>query len=298
MKNKNRHSATKKQHKQGVAEFFSDSADYWSTIYDEKAGKDIYDHTAVVVRQKRVLEKIKSYVQSSDGIVLEAGCGAGQLLQKLEFEGYPVVGMDFSLSMIKTARSRLQQLKKCIGLVVGDIDYLPFKTAVFSSVISVGVLQYLSDNKRNVNELCRVAIENGIVCVTLPNFFRMTNFTDPYYLLRFFEFVFVKIRKMIMKDEKCFNADDYHKNRNFANRRYFYGHLNSFFKRHGRRLLDSSVIGFGPVTFFRHLLFPVNISLLLSAFLEKISTKKGCNWLKLFGNRWVFIYGTESNRKI
>jgi hypothetical protein len=34
----------------------------------------------------------------------------------------------------------------------------------------------------------------------------------------------------------------------------------------------------------------------LSSYLEKISRKKGWRWLKLFGNRWVFIYGVESKR--
>lgn len=78
--------------------------------------------------------------------ILDLGCGTGLLSLFLKKEVY---GADFSFQMLKKARPREI-------VVQADMDFLPFRDAVFDSVLSFTSLQNLPSFDRIFKEVRRV----------------------------------------------------------------------------------------------------------------------------------------------
>jgi SAM-dependent methyltransferase len=99
--------------------------------------------------------------------VLEVGCEAGGLLRRLD-EGPRVVGLDLSLSALRTARSELGT--RAIDLVHADATRpLPFRDGEFDAVIASEVLEHCRSPRRIVGEIHRVLAPRGRAVFTIPN---------------------------------------------------------------------------------------------------------------------------------
>jgi ubiquinone/menaquinone biosynthesis C-methylase UbiE len=99
--------------------------------------------------------------------VIDLGTGVGSTLGI--FPGnVPVIGMDFSLSMIQKVS---EHRKRFIG-VVGSIYHLPFRTNCAFLISSVGITEYLRDKKSLMDEMKRVIKKGGFVLITIspPSF--------------------------------------------------------------------------------------------------------------------------------
>ncbi len=81
-----------------------------------------------------------------EGRILDLGCGTGLLSLFLKREVY---GADFSFQMLKKAKRREI-------VVQADMDFLPFRDAVFDSVLSFTSLQNLPSPDHIFNEVRRV----------------------------------------------------------------------------------------------------------------------------------------------
>lgn len=107
-----------------------------------------------------------------DGWVLDAGCGSLVFTAKAyaEFNMRPVVFLDQSIEMLRAAKARLIALKGEIpvewALIQGDVLGLPFKSQVFETAISLGVLHVLEQGERMVGELERVLTDVGSLYLT------------------------------------------------------------------------------------------------------------------------------------
>ena len=78
------------------------------------------------------------------GAVLELGCGTGRVSVPLAASGVTVVGVDFSMPMLRRARTRARTaaLGSRLRLVRSDIQALPFAPDSFEMVIApYGVMQ-------------------------------------------------------------------------------------------------------------------------------------------------------------
>jgi SAM-dependent methyltransferase len=100
------------------------------------------------------------------GSVLELGCGTGRISLPLARAGISVVGIDRSQPMLQRAAKRLSAMRKRAGgrdtrrlcLVRGDIRFLPFAPASFSTVLApYGILQSLVRDKDLNSTLAAVA---------------------------------------------------------------------------------------------------------------------------------------------
>ncbi len=89
----------------------------------------------------------RNFALHSGGPVLELGCGTGRISLPLGRAGVSLVGIDRSEPMLARARKRVRRagLQKRVGLICGDIRFLPFRgTPSFSTVVApYGVLQSL-----------------------------------------------------------------------------------------------------------------------------------------------------------
>ena len=111
-------------------------------------------------------ERIKQFLLETDTtpdfckgkLILDAGCGNGQLTDALTSFGSKVVGIDYSTSVFEA--NRRKQSKK-VFFVQGDLESPPFKSGVFDIIISNGVLHHTPDTHRTFNEVTRLVKEGG-----------------------------------------------------------------------------------------------------------------------------------------
>ena len=114
-----------------------------------------------------VHSSLRRYLKAptSSARVLDAGCGAGKLLEELTgiYRG-GAVGMDFSPVSLKLCKER--PVKK---LVNSSVLELPFKSESFDAVVSLDVLYHkgVTDDVAALKEFKRVLKDDGIIILNL-----------------------------------------------------------------------------------------------------------------------------------
>jgi len=100
---------------------------------------------------------------STQGKILEAGCGAGRLLRYYKQRGYDISGIDF----IEHAITKLKQVDSELQVRTADITDLPYPANTFRYVLSFGLLHNLEHGlKKAMQETYRVLQEGGKVCAS------------------------------------------------------------------------------------------------------------------------------------
>jgi SAM-dependent methyltransferase len=95
------------------------------------------------------------------GLVLDVGCGTGQLASAIAAEGYDVCGVDLSAAMVARARER-----GLAGTYAGVTTALPFAENSFDLALTVATLHHLETPARvatTVREMGRVIKPGGFV---------------------------------------------------------------------------------------------------------------------------------------
>jgi carbamoyltransferase len=114
---------------------------------------------------KRLLDAI-----GSNKLILECGCGTGQLSHFLSLNNNHVLGIDLSLASLKLAvEHKLRNEVPRSGFVQMNILDLGVKDNTFDVVISSGVLHHTSDARRAFASIVRKVKPGGLVIVGLYN---------------------------------------------------------------------------------------------------------------------------------
>ena len=108
----------------------ANNKDYW-----EKRWFDIPSDAPMENENKYPLKYAKLTVNSHDGKILEAGCGAGRILSYLYYKNYDVVGIDFIESAIKKIKIKY----KDINAEVSDISNTNFDDNSFDTILAFGL---------------------------------------------------------------------------------------------------------------------------------------------------------------
>lgn len=145
---------------QQIKEFLA--AKVWikdTNYYNEakQASEDIINHAGFKI--------INSYLNNTRTI-LEIGCGEGTKLFKLGPKKSTKTGVDISSDAIKIAKKQYPQ----INFLQADIEKLPFKDNQFDAVFSAFVLEHVSNVRKIILEMIRVAKRNGLIIFICPNF--------------------------------------------------------------------------------------------------------------------------------
>ena len=114
----------------------------------------------------------------SGGLVLDVGCGVGQVVGRLHQQGFQVYGVDVSEPNIDRAK------KVCPNCQVYNGKLLPFKDSFFESVGAFNVLEHVEEPEAFIQELVRVCQSGGKVIISSPNFFRVFGFRDYHPRMR------------------------------------------------------------------------------------------------------------------
>ena len=134
---------------------FDEMGIYWAEIADENS-------------TKRQIQFIKNAVKK-DGLILDLACGTGRHTNPLTIEGYNILGLDVSSTLLRIAKKRLVQAQ----LVQADMRHLPFKLEAFSSAVSMDTsFGYLPSEKadlESLTELRKSFCEGGLLIVDVFN---------------------------------------------------------------------------------------------------------------------------------
>ena len=98
--------------------------------------------------------------------VLEIGCGAGQGFGLLSATAKQLVGGDYSMALLRSARSHYDTR---VPLVCLSADALPFKSASFDVVLCFEASYYVPDMERAFDDIARVLAPNGTVLFVNAN---------------------------------------------------------------------------------------------------------------------------------
>ena len=149
----------------GVSRHFDDRSTDWEHAYGDETG---YPRRYFLSRMEGVLGLLGDL---SGQEVLDVGCASGTYLEALAARGARVTGADLSPRMIRRAgaRAREEGWSRLRGLAAADCRALPFAPDSFDAVIAVGVLEYVPQPRRFLDEAGRLLRPGGRLLVTVPH---------------------------------------------------------------------------------------------------------------------------------
>ncbi len=126
-----------------------DGYDLWAGTYDQT------DNPLVALDRRHTLDLLNPRPGQR---ILDAGCGTGYYLSRIDSAGAWALGLDFSPGMLKVARSRLPR----IPLVQTDLDGgLPVGPRRFDAVLCALVSEHLTNLPLTFAEFSRVLRPGG-----------------------------------------------------------------------------------------------------------------------------------------
>jgi ubiquinone/menaquinone biosynthesis C-methylase UbiE len=108
---------------------------------------------------------------NKDAVILEVGCGAGKLINKvgkLKTASH-VLGLDISPIGVKTGKTNSKTSNCFTEFIIGDAETLPQKSESVDLVISNNVFEHLTDPQKCISEIARVLKSGGLFAMNCPN---------------------------------------------------------------------------------------------------------------------------------
>jgi len=106
------------------------------------------------------------------GRVLDIGCGVGQVVVRLNREGFEAHGVDVAAPNIVKAAAFTDRCR------VYDGARLPYPDEYFECVGALNVLEHVEDPEEFIREAVRVTAPGGRVVLSSPNFLRFLGWRD------------------------------------------------------------------------------------------------------------------------
>ncbi len=134
--------------------------------------------------------------------VLDVGCGAGQVVDRLTQAGFEAHGVDVSEPNIARARKISERCQMYDG------RHLPFPDDHFASVGALNVLEHVEEPEAFLAELVRVVTPGGRLVVSSPNFLRALGFRDYHPRMRGLANKWANLRRLLQKRRQMRQAPD------------------------------------------------------------------------------------------
>ena len=143
-----------------------------------------YDLTAQMYDERYAEEQEAKYKKALENVnvvnstVLDVGCGSGLFFNLVAVKAQIVVGVDVSRKLLLQAKEHSKSFGN-VQVIQTDADHLPFKNGFFDDVFVFTVLQNMPKHNETLQELKRVAKQEGSVVVTaLKKAFALNAFMD------------------------------------------------------------------------------------------------------------------------
>ena len=169
------------------------------------------------IRHQIILQLVEEFIPLRDSLILDVGCGPGLLAFDLAKKGYQGFGIDISDGMINLSKDILKG--KGWNFSVGDVEQTKFEENKFDCVIASGVIEYMNEDLKMLQEMQRILKPGGYLIINITNILgystslnSLTNLAKriPFIM----EFLSI-IRKKSLKSE--YGAD----NLGFSPRKHF-----------------------------------------------------------------------------
>ena len=110
---------------------------------------------------------------SAGSTILDAGCGPSSIIIE-KFMDYPwkiLTGMDISIEGLRLFNKQEKKSGSCSCAVLGDTLRSPFKFNTFDIVVSMSMVEYLTDDQvsRFFSEMKEILHDNGYIILAYPN---------------------------------------------------------------------------------------------------------------------------------
>lgn len=102
---------------------------------------------------------------SPGSVVLEGGCGMGQLVHALHMQGYLAIGIDYAAKTIAKIKAAVPEL----DVRVGDLRSLDLPAASLDGYVSAGVIEHFWEGYQSIfQEMQRTLKPGGVLFVSFP----------------------------------------------------------------------------------------------------------------------------------
>lgn len=122
--------------------------------------------TLIADRQQLMSQILSEHRGTGGRRLLDVACGPGHLLQAAIGQGYRAVGLDYSMDMLRVART---QTAGQAPLVRSDATRIPSPDGAFDVVTCAGLIEYLPAGEPLFKEIRRVLAPDGIAVVAITN---------------------------------------------------------------------------------------------------------------------------------
>ena len=131
-----------------------------ASVYD-KATKGEFKWIA----PQKITNKLLPLIKRKD-IILDLGCGTGQSAEPFIKKGCKVIGTDISSEMLRIARRKYRFWKLYKYDLEKGLKYLNFKRNFFDTVIAVGILEFVNNFKKTMEEIVELTKPGGYIGFT------------------------------------------------------------------------------------------------------------------------------------
>jgi SAM-dependent methyltransferase len=141
------------------------SGSWFKGIFKSFLGCDVRLGVQGLTKEELIETSLCGLGEREKALILDAGCGAGNMTKKIKAKGYNVVGIDILGSELKKIR------EPEIPKIVADLMHLPFKSPAFSAVFLLDVIEHFSGEwgTRLLSELSRSLGKGGLLIISTPN---------------------------------------------------------------------------------------------------------------------------------
>ncbi len=152
---------------------------YWNDLYqDVKNCRDLHFVQRLEIASTLITERFPR-----DARVLDLGCGAGVLTERLVAAGHNVDAVDMSPDMVEFSKQRLSKYDSSkYRLARAECSALPFSDDAFDVVACIGVFGYMDDVDAAIREIKRVLRPGGTLVLSIRNLDHVTVFDGFFWL--------------------------------------------------------------------------------------------------------------------
>jgi len=116
-----------------------------------------------ITKYDSILREIERY-RPDKGIMLDVGCGRGEMLSAAGKRGWKATGTDVSKAFVEFAKERFK-----VNAIEGDIDNLDLKLNTYDCVTLISVIQYVRDPLRLLKKVHSLLKPGGILYIETTN---------------------------------------------------------------------------------------------------------------------------------
>jgi SAM-dependent methyltransferase len=160
-----------------VDEHFDRRSAYWRDVYAGEGAESLVYRK----RMETALAWVDRLNVPAGGSALDVGCGAGLMAVELAARGMQVTAYDSSPEMVRQAQQTVETwgLAGMVQVVRADAHELPLASASARLIVALGLIPWLPEPQRAVNEMARVLERGGWLILTADNALRLNVLTDP-----------------------------------------------------------------------------------------------------------------------